>query len=156
MNDLCNGRDAPHGCSDDLSRRDGGATNERLRLKPGANESGIRGEGISLWPCGKKNNTLKRVKNNRHRGSNFRAFLEAEGVLAEVEERAMKEAVALQLAALLKQRELTKSEMAVRMKTSRAAVDRLLDASNPSVTLATLGKAARALGRKVKIELVPA
>ena len=47
-------------------------------------------------------------------------------------------------------------EMAARMKTSRAAVDRLLDASNSSVTLNTLGKAARALGRKVKIELVPA
>ena len=94
------------------------------------------------------------MKNNRHRGSNFRAFLEEEGVLAEVEERAMKEAVALQLAALLKQRELTKSEMAVRMKTSRAAVDRLLDADNRSITLATLGKAARALGCKVNIELV--
>jgi hypothetical protein len=45
--------------------------------------------------------------------------------------------------------------MAVRMKTSRAVVDRLLDASNSSVTLKPLGKAARALGRKVKIELVP-
>jgi transcriptional regulator with XRE-family HTH domain len=51
---------------------------------------------------------------------------------------------------------LSKAEMAVRMKTSRAAVDRLLDASNSSVTLATLNKAASALGRKVKIELVPA
>ena len=46
--------------------------------------------------------------------------------------------------------------MAARMKTSRAAVDRLLDASNSSVTLNTLGKAACTLGRKVKIELVPA
>ena len=57
---------------------------------------------------------------------------------------------------LLKEKELSKTEMAVRMKTSRAAVDRLLDASNSSVTLNTLGKAARALGRKIKIELVPA
>jgi transcriptional regulator with XRE-family HTH domain len=56
----------------------------------------------------------------------------------------------------LKEEELTKTQMATRMKTSRAAVDRLLDASNSSVTLNTLGKAARALGRKVKIELVPA
>ena len=45
---------------------------------------------------------------------------------------------------------------AERMKTSRAVVDRLLDASNPSLTISTLGKAARALGRKIKIELVPA
>lgn len=97
-----------------------------------------------------------RMNKNRHRGSSFREFLKDEGMLEEVEERALKQALAFQLAALLKQNEVTKSEMAARMKTSRAAVDRLLDAENPSVTLATLGKAARALGRKVKIELVPA
>jgi predicted DNA-binding protein (UPF0251 family) len=91
-----------------------------------------------------------------HRGSDFRDFLEEQGIREEVEVRALKQAVSLQLARLLKQKTLTKAEMAVRMKTSRAAVDRLLDASNPSVTLTTLGKAARALGRKVKIELVPA
>lgn len=56
----------------------------------------------------------------------------------------------------LKENEVTKAEMAARMRTSRAAVDRLLDASNSSVTLNTLGKAARALGRKIKIELLPA
>ena len=96
------------------------------------------------------------MNKNKHRGSDLRDFLRDEGVLEEVEERAMKQVLALQLADLLKENELTKSEMAVRMKTSRAAVDRLLDADNPSVTLSTLGKAARALGRKVKIELVPA
>jgi len=96
------------------------------------------------------------MKKNIHRGSDFRDFLKEEGILEVVEERALKQALSLQLAALLKENELTKSEMAVRMNTSRAAVDRLLDASNPSVTLATLGKAARALGRKVRIELVPA
>jgi hypothetical protein len=52
--------------------------------------------------------------------------------------------------------DMTKTQMAARMKTSRAAVDRLLDASNLSVTLNTLGKAASALGRKVRIELMPA
>jgi len=91
-----------------------------------------------------------------HRGSDLRDFLKEQGVLDEVEERPMKQALALQLAELLKKNELTKAEMAARMKTSRAAVDRLLDASNTSVTLATLGKAARALGRKIKIELAPA
>ena len=96
------------------------------------------------------------MKKNPHRGGNLRDFLKEEGVLAEVEERAMKQALALQLARLLKESELTKAEMAVRMKTSRAAVDRLLDVSNTSVTLATLGKAARALGRTIKIELAPA
>ena len=96
------------------------------------------------------------MKKRIHRGSDFRDFLRDEGILEEVEERAMKEALALQLDELLKKNQMTKSEMAARMKTSRAAVDRLLDASNPSVTLTTLGKAARALGRKLKIELVPA
>ena len=96
------------------------------------------------------------MKNRTHRGSDFRAFLKEEGILEEVEERAMKKALALQLEKLLAKNELTKAEMAARMKTSRAAVDRLLDASNPSLTLSTLGKAARALGSKIKIELVPA
>ena len=93
---------------------------------------------------------------NKHRGSDLRDFLREEGVLEEVEARAVKRALALQLGRLAAEQSLSKSEMAVRMKTSRAAVDRLLDAENPSVTLTTLGKAARALGRKVRIELVRA
>jgi predicted DNA-binding protein (UPF0251 family) len=96
------------------------------------------------------------MKRRIHRGSDFRSFLKEEGILEEVEQRAMKQALALQLEALLEKSDLTKAEMAARMRTSRAAVDRLLDASNPSLTLSTLGKAARALGRKIKIELVPA
>ena len=91
-----------------------------------------------------------------HRGSNFRDFLNEPGILGEVEARALKQAMSLQISRLLEEKSLTKGEMAARMKTSRAAVDRLLDASNSSVTLNTLGKAARALGRKIKIELVPA
>ena len=94
------------------------------------------------------------MKKNVHRGSDFRDFLREEGMLEEVEEKAMKQALALQMAKLLKEQHLTKSEMAARMKTSRAAVDRLLDAANPSVTLLTLEKAARALGCRIKIELV--
>jgi antitoxin HicB len=86
------------------------------------------------------------MKKKIHRGSDFRDFLNEQGILGEVETRALKQAVSLQLGRLLKEKELTKAEMAVRMKTSRAAVDRLLDASNSSVTLNTLGKAARALG----------
>jgi predicted XRE-type DNA-binding protein len=91
-----------------------------------------------------------------HRGSDFRDFLKEQGILGEVEARALKQAISLQISRLLEEKSVTKAEMAARMKTSRASVDRLLDASNSSVTLNTLGKAARALGRKVKIELVPA
>ena len=91
-----------------------------------------------------------------HRGSDFRNFLDEQGISGEVEARALKQALSLQLDHLLKKEEMTKTQMAARMKTSRAAVDRLLDASNSAVTLNTLGKAARALGRKVRNELVPA
>ncbi len=65
-------------------------------------------------------------------------------------------AVALKVNDLMKQQRMNKSAMAARMRTSRAAVHRLLDPENTSVTLATLNRAARSLGRKVKIELVPA
>src|SRR5688572_18180449 len=110
----------------------------------------------SIWPRNVENFISKVMSKRTHRGSNFRDFLKEQGILDEVQARALKQALALQLAKLLKKNELTKAEMAARMKTSRAAVDRLLDASNTSVTLATLGKAARALGRKIKIELAPA
>ena len=96
------------------------------------------------------------MSKKKHRGSDFREFLHETGILEEVDARALKQALSLQLGDLLKEESLTKTQMAERMKTSRAAVDRLLDASNSSVTLNTLGKAARALGRKVRIELVPA
>ncbi len=96
------------------------------------------------------------MKKRIHRGGTFDAFLEQEGIRNEVEARALKQTVAIQLGRLIKAQAITKAEMAVRMKTSRAAVDRLLDGSNSSVTLNTLDKAARALGQKVKVELVPA
>jgi len=96
------------------------------------------------------------MSKKNHRGSDIRDFLKGLGILDEIEARALKQALSLQLDHLLKKECLTKTQMAARMMTSRAAVDRLLDASNSSVTLNTLGKAARALGRKVRIELVPA
>ncbi|MBI4327549.1 MAG: XRE family transcriptional regulator [Chloroflexi bacterium] len=96
------------------------------------------------------------MSKNKHRGSDLRDLLREDGVLEALEARAMKRALALQLGRLAEEQALSKSAMAARMKTSRAALDRLLDASNTSLTLTTLGKAARALGRKVRIELVPA
>ncbi len=96
------------------------------------------------------------MSNKKYRGTDLRDFLDEQGVLGEVEARALKQALSLQLERLISEQALTKTQMATRMKTSRAAVDRLLDASNSSITLNTLGKAAQALGRKLKIELVPA
>ncbi len=92
---------------------------------------------------------------NPRRGSDLRDFLKEEGVLEELEARALKRAIALQLEQLRREQSMSKSTLAMRMKTSRTAVDRLLDTSNPSLTLITLEKAARVLKRKLKVELVP-
>jgi len=96
------------------------------------------------------------MNKNKHRGTNFDEFLRDEGILEEVEVKAAKRAVVLQLEKLMKSQSLSKKAMAEQMRTSREALDRLLDASNSSVTLSTLGKAARVVGRKLKIELVAA
>jgi antitoxin HicB len=96
------------------------------------------------------------MNKRRHRGSDLRDLLREDGALEEMEAQALKRAISLKLAKLIQKKSLSKSDMAARMKTSRAAVDRLLDASNHSVTLNTLEKAARALGQKLKVELVPA
>jgi antitoxin HicB len=89
------------------------------------------------------------------RGGDFSEFLAKEGLLAEVEVLALKRVVALQIQEALEQEKLSKTELAHRMKTSRAALDRILDPANPSLTVASLGKAAAALGRKVELRLVP-
>ena len=93
---------------------------------------------------------------NKHRGSSFREFLREDGILEEVQALALKRAVALKVYDLMKKQKLRKSALAAEMRTSRAAIHRLLDPQNTSVTLATLNRAARSLGQKVKIELVAA
>ena len=93
---------------------------------------------------------------NIHRGSDFSDFLAEEGIRPDVEILALKRVVALELQQILEQEHITKTQLAARMKTSRAALDRILDPTNPSLTVATLGKAAAALGRKVELRFVPA
>ena len=97
-----------------------------------------------------------KARQNARRGSDFSDFLAEEGLLAEAQVLALKRAVALQLQQVLDQEHVTKTELAARMKTSRAALDRILDPANPSLTVASLGKAAAALGRKVEFRLVSA
>lgn len=84
------------------------------------------------------------------------SLLKKDGLQEEVHAAALKRAVALKLDDLMKEQRVNKSAMAAQMQTSRAAIHRLLDPENTSITLATLNRAARSLGRKVKIELVPA
>jgi phage-related protein len=84
----------------------------------------------------------------------FDDFLANEGMLADAEELALKEIIADQIREAMRARGLTKTAMAARMKTDRRQLDRLLDPKNPSVTLATLRRAASAVGRSLRIELV--
>lgn len=110
---------------------------ERARYRTTANEGGYR---------------MK--KSNPHIGSSLEDFLKEEGILEEARAAAIKEAVAFQVQQAMKKPKISKVEMARRMKTSRAALDRLLAPGNASVTLQTLARAARAIGRDLRIELV--
>ena len=92
---------------------------------------------------------------NIHRGTDFSDFLADEGIRAEVEVLALKRAVALQLQQILEQEQMTKTQLASLMKTSRASLDRILDPGNPSLTVASLVKAAAALGKKVELRFIP-
>ncbi len=96
------------------------------------------------------------AKKNPHRGSSFESFLEEEGLLEEATEKAIKSVLAWQLARQMKAQRITKAAMAKRLNTSRSQLDRLLDPDNDHVTLATLSKAARAIGKRVRIDLVDA
>ena len=86
-------------------------------------------------------------------GSNFDDFLGEEKLLEQAQAVAIKRVIAYQIAEEMKIRKLSKTEMADKMRTSRAALERLLDPANSSVTLSTLERAASALGKKLRVEL---
>ena len=86
-------------------------------------------------------------------GSTFDSFLEEQGILAETTERAVKHVIAWQLGEIMAKEKITKVEMALRMAVSRSQLDRILDPDDDAMTLATLTKAAKAVGRKLKLEL---
>ncbi|TLU81617.1 MAG: Fis family transcriptional regulator [Chlorobium sp.] len=92
--------------------------------------------------------------NEKNIGSNFDEFLEEEALLDEATAVAVKRVIAWQIAQEMKAQHLTKSSMASKMQTSRAALNRLLDATDTSLTLTTLSSAASVLGEKFRIELV--
>ena len=88
---------------------------------------------------------------NPHTGSDFDDFLRAEGIFEEVEAGAIKKVVACMIERTMAESHVSKTEMARRMATSRGQLNRLLDPANPSVTLTTLAKAAKAVGKKMSI-----
>jgi predicted XRE-type DNA-binding protein len=90
---------------------------------------------------------------NDHIGSSFDDFLEEEGIQEEVENVAIKRVLAWQLRQEMDKKRLSKTMMARAMKTSRAQLDRLLDDTNDKVQLDTMIRGAKAVGRKLKLEL---
>ena len=91
-----------------------------------------------------------------HTGSSFDSFLEEEGILEEVEAAAIKRVIAWQLAEAMKTGKISKKSMAERMGTSRSQLDRLLDPENSAVHLQTIARAARAVGKRLRFEMVDA
>jgi hypothetical protein len=98
-------------------------------------------------------NAKKRRKKTDHSGSSFDSFLEEEGIREEVEAVAIKRVLAWQFEQAMQKQQKTKQAMAKQLHTSRSQLDRLLDPRNISVTLDTITRAARALGKRVIIRV---
>jgi antitoxin HicB len=94
------------------------------------------------------------TKKNPRLGSSFESWLDAQSLREEVQAAAIKQIIAEQLAEEMKRKGISKTRMAEMMETSRAQVDRLLDPKNSSATLETLMRAAKAVGRELRLELV--
>ncbi|TPV99037.1 MAG: hypothetical protein USCAAHI_01531 [Beijerinckiaceae bacterium] len=90
---------------------------------------------------------------NKHLGSSFDDFLKEEGIHDDAHAHAIKRVLAWQIQEGMTAQGLSKSEMAKRMNTSRAQLDRLLDPENDKVQLDTVQRAAAAIGRKLHLEL---
>lgn len=87
---------------------------------------------------------------NKYKGSTFDSFLVEESLFDEVEAIAIKRTISFEIEQMMKEKHMSKIEMAERMHTSRAALDRLLDPENTSITLKTLMKAAHILGKRLQ------
>ncbi|MCY1395155.1 hypothetical protein D3C76_1113070 [compost metagenome] len=92
---------------------------------------------------------------NKHIGSDFDDFLAEQGLAEEVSAAALKRVIAWQIAEAMKAQHVSKKELADRMHTSHTAVDRALEQNDAGMTLATLASAARALGQRVEVRLIP-
>ena len=89
---------------------------------------------------------------NKHRGSNFEDFLREDGIFEECDAEAVKRVIAFQLEKELKKQKISKSQFAKKMKTSRSAVDRLLDPKK-TCSLKSLITAVSALGKHLEIRI---
>ncbi len=91
---------------------------------------------------------------SKNSGASFDSWLHEQGLYEEVTGAAIKRVLSRQIAEAMAAKRITKTEMAIRMHTSRAALDRLLDPEQEAVTLKTLRKAAQVVGRRLRLELV--
>jgi antitoxin HicB len=94
------------------------------------------------------------MNHNPHTGSDFDDLLREEGLYEECSAIAIKRVLARQLAEEMKQKKITKTEMATKMQTSRAQLDRLLDPEKTGVSIDTIQRAASVGGRQLRIELI--
>lgn len=92
--------------------------------------------------------------NKKNIGAPVEDWLSEENILEESTNAAIKSVIAWQLAQAMKRKKITKQKMAASMKTSRAQLDRVLDPDSKNVTIDTLNRAAKAVGKKLKLELV--
>lgn len=98
-------------------------------------------------------NRKKSSKRFDHTGSAFDSFLEEHGLLNEAEAVASKRVLAWQFEQEMKKQHKTKRAMARDLRTSRSQLDRLLDPRNTAVSLETIARAARALGKRVVLRI---
>lgn len=97
--------------------------------------------------------TARNGKGVDHSGSTLNSLLEEEGIREEVEAVAIKRVLAWQLPQAMKKRRKTKKAMAAQLRTSRSQLDRLLDPRNAAVTLDTISRAAKALGKRLVVRI---
>jgi len=95
------------------------------------------------------------AKRNPRAGSSFDDFLKEDGIYEDVQNAAIKKVLSAKLEAAMTDQNISKSEMAKRLKTSRSQLDRLLDPDNESITLQTASRAATVLGMTLEINLHP-
>jgi uncharacterized protein YaaW (UPF0174 family) len=98
----------------------------------------------------------KAKKTHSRRGQRFDDFLKEEGVYEKVIAQAEKEILALKIQSAMRERRMTVSMLAKKMQTSRAAINRILDPANGSITLGTMERTASALGKRWQFQLVDA
>ena len=107
----------------------------------------------STRPRNGSSNGTKRSPKRKHRGSKFEDFLAEEGLLEDCRVEAVKAQLAQALAQYMAAKRISKSELAQRLHTSRTGVERLLDPVNQSITLHSIAKAAKVMGKQLRLSL---